>query len=424
MPQVLFLAYLLRFYYQIIDHPIGKTKMSIVARGGYSLAGGFLLALAPVALDKAVELFKDSAKGTPPTITPQPPKSLTQREQFLLILAEVLFRIDGEIAPLEQAHLNELRERSNVTKEAEDRLATVQKDRNIFASLRSWYKALSNEERQAIAVDAGKLADIDQKRTAEEEAFLIQLAQIIENQDRLDLFVATQQSNSSLIEHDLFKYMTEQQFSTSFVNSTCKFNVGQIYISNPHESTSLIPFCVEDFELSQDQLFDSIIELLKELGAKSVVISESSEATNDTKLTGEAAAEGGNAITTINVEAAGKQALHNLIRTKAGVEVLFDGSKAGFFDRFRYQKVEAQLLRKFKNNAQCCTIIKTRFGNNKAKYFRHEVRSNEARSIARSINAAAKVDYKLVKATAKAGVAQDESITKSVEKSLTVHFYS
>lgn len=343
---------------------------------------------------------------------------------FCLMLANVLFRIDGTVSPEEQEHLDRLTE--EVPQRVRERIEKILESPDVFVQIRNWYNALGEAEKSLAKEEVKKLVQIDKERTEEEEAFLIQFAQITEGHDRLPLYVSTEldKANGKLPNHNFFRYVSARQFPETFPNAETVFRSGNVYVDHPYINDSLIPFTAHDFEQAQDQLFGGVIELLKELGAKSVHISESMEEVEGDRQQGKVSVDA-KSVTTGSAQLAGGAdfSLERILRTKDTVNVRFDGSKPPLLRRLFPQRWHQQLLRRYRNNPQCLTIIKNRFGHNKASYFKHQVKSMEARSVAKGINAAAKLDYKLVKAGANVDYQSKGTVTRTIEKTLTVHFH-
>jgi hypothetical protein len=351
------------------------------------------------------------------------PSKLDDKEAFCLMLANVLFRIDGKVSHEEQQHLDAQ------TKRAEprivERITSILEAPDTFVEIRNWYTALSPWEQSYARDQAKKLVEIDKERTEEEEAFLIQFAQIAEGNERLPLYVSTalDKANGKLSNHNLFQYVSTRDYPVQFPNSDLPFRSGAVYIEHPYNEGSLIPFSVEDFEQAQDQLFGGILELLKELGAKSVDISESLEEVGKDRGDIDASVSATKLATSVQLAGGADFSIERILRTRDSVNVRFDGSKPPLLKRFLPNRWQQHLIRKYRNNPQCLTIIKNRFGHNKASYFKHQVKSTEAQNMAKGINAAAAIDSKLVKGEARMKARTDGAFTRTIEKTLTVRFH-
>jgi hypothetical protein len=368
--------------------------------------------------DWAVGLFSSKSPGI------VVPHALDDKGAFCLMLANVLFRVDGKISDQEEEYLKEQTKSADLR--VVERITSILEATDTFVEIRNWYNALSEVDKSFALEQAKKLVEIDRERTEEEEAFLIQFAQIAEGNERLPLYVSTalDKTNGKLPNHNLFHYVSERDYRSRFLTpDSPPFRSGAVYIEHPYNEDSLIPFSVEDFEQAQDQLFGGIIELLKELGAKSVDVAESLEEVGNERGDVDASVKAGNAAANVQLAGGADFSIERILRTHDSVNVRFDGSKPPLLKRFLPNRWQQHLLRKYRNNPQCLTIIKNRFGHNKASYFKHQVRSSEARRLAKGINAAAAVDYRLVKGEARMKARLDGAFTRTIEKTLTVRFH-
>lgn len=179
--------------------------------------------------------------------TVPPVTALDKRDEFLVGLASVLCEIDGEVAKEEGEAL--VAASRALEPPVHNRLADLTANRGKFHLLQQWCRGigLHEDDRTWIGEKLIRYADIDRQRTSEENAFLVQAAQILEGNEQLPLFVGASAMPDLGAMHDLFDYLTEAQYRERFPASACDFKDRQLYTLHPYLSESLMRFSIEDF---------------------------------------------------------------------------------------------------------------------------------------------------------------------------------
>lgn len=348
---------------------------------------------------------------------------LSPEEEFLAFFANILFRIDGVVHSEEEKILENYRSRTSDSfqKKLEDTLQSTE----TFSILRRQYKSLDKGAVEKMFSKFVDLSKVDGEVSECEEAILIQFAQMLKDYEKLPLFITCSAKPSNvLIMHDLFEYITEEEWRQRYKNSTSGFLADEIYTLHPFVSDALIPFSISGFEDSQNEFFEGIIPIMKELGASCVYISESKEQFSERQE---------NVKADISVEYGEKGAgasgssmadTKSILQNKEIVEVRFDGSKLPLLDRVLPGRIHKRLKEKYKHKPEYLTLIENRFGGNKINYFEYQIKSKVAKSLANGLDAAAKLDVSLVKGSASTAQSKSEKMVESIEKYFRAEFHS
>jgi len=313
---------------------------------------------------------------------------LSKRDEFLIGLASVLCAIDGEVAEKEAEALNA----ASLSLEASvrNRIANLAANRGKFLLLQQWCRGIGLHEHDRVWIGEKLVgyADVDDQRSSGEIAFLVQAAQILEGNEQLPLFVGASAIPDVAGTHDLFEYLTEAQFRERFPASACEFGDGQLYTLHPYLSESLMRFSVEDFEDAQSEVYDGFLDVLRELGAKRVIISRSKDEVERYKHKGSVEAS---SATTGSLKLDGSVSGERLMKEKETIEARFDGRGLPLFSRIFPWPLRRRLLRKYRANPHYVAVIQNRFGHNKLKYLEYRLQSRSASKVAASFSASLKL---------------------------------
>ena len=350
---------------------------------------------------------------TVPAVTP-----LGKRDEFLVGFASVLCAIDGEVAK-EEGEALEAASRA-LEPAVHKRLADLTANRGKFLLLQQWCRGigLHEHDRAWIGEKLIGYADVDRQRTSEENAFLVQAAQILEGNEQLPLFIGASAIPEVAATHDLFDYLTEAQFRERFPASACDFKDRQLYTLHPYLSESLMRFSVEDFEDAQSEVYDGFLDVLRELGAKRVIISRSKDEVERYKHKGSVEASGA---TTGSLKVDGSVSGERLIKEKETIEARFDGRGLPLFSRIFPWPLRRRLLRKYRANPHYVAVIQNRFGHNKLKYLEYKLQSRSASKVAASFSASLKLKMYAASGGASGGYSRES--VEAVEKYFLAEFH-
>lgn len=352
-----------------------------------------------------------------------PSYNLTPDEEFFLLFANILFRVDGVLHEKEDQYL--VRSSNNASEGMKDKIRNTLSSKETFSILKKQYKALDEYERRNIKDKFYELSKVDNNVSEHEEAALIQLSQIVSDNDKIPLYIACNGNHENLIiTHDLFELITESQWREKISHSSSEFSVGQIYTTHPFNEGDLIPFSLSCFNDCQNEFFGGIIPIMKELGASRIFISESREQFQETMRSNELGLEGSyNTITSKGSLSASEQS-QAISEKKSTVEVKFDGKGTPFFGKFFPSFAKKKLIKKYKNNPEYLSLIENRFGSNKINYFEYQMKSKSARKLANSLQAAANFNAALVKGGVNAIKNSNENTVEVIEKFFRADFHS
>lgn len=344
---------------------------------------------------------------------------LTSSDEFGLVLANLLFKIDGEENEHETRALKTLA--CNASEEIKQRMESVLDAPRKFQALEQWFRALalSEAERTQLAEKLNLWAAIDKRRAPEEDAFVIQIAQILEGNERIPLFVSISEAPRVLVAHDLFEYINEERFRGQFPESQFDFQEGRIYTRHPYLSNSLLPFDIEEFNAAQNEIYDGIIDVMKDLGAKRLIISRSQEEAQKALHS----AQAGVGVKDIGeVKVGGSVSTEDFVHSKETIKVTFEGTTRPFLTRLFPGRWRRGLISKYRNNPHYAAIIQNRFGHNRIKKLEYQFSSKEARKLAAGMRAALKVKVKIKSVGGDLQYDYKSSTVEAVEKYFFVEF--
>jgi hypothetical protein len=375
----------------------------------------------------AAYLFKKDDKTLPaviPGVAPVEVPRWGRFDDFSLLLASAVFLIDGKLSDEEARYLEELRRRS--PEESWRKVATALEEPNLFAVLGRWYRALDQEEKEQAETLLSELVRVDNQVAEEEVAFLVQFSQIVDGNEPLVLYVSRPMQGGSP-DHGLFKYIAKPEFLADFPRSECVYREGEVYIEHPFLDQALERFSADDFQVAQEAMYEGLIGLMKDLGAKKIVLSDYVEekGASGSHVGGgvNVAAGAGPAKIGVGGKAGYDVSADDLMREKQDLVVTFEGSKPRIIDRVLQRRWHARLMKKYAANKQYRVIIDGRFGDNRIKTFSHQMKSVDARKLAKAINAAAKLDKKMVKVGVDLKVKSSNSSVYTVEKLIKIDFH-
>lgn len=375
------------------------------------LVGGYLIKKF-MSDDNPVEIhIANSSQGLQPS------------EEFVLLFANVLFRIDGVLHKNEEKYLEIASD--NASNTLHEKIKSTLSSKETFSILRKQYKALDDYDRSHINDKFYDLSKIDNDVSEYEEAALIQLSQIVSDYDKIPLYVACNGNHENLIlTHDLFELITEEQWRSKFPRSSSEFTVGQIYTNHPFNEGDLIPFSLSCFNDCQNEFFGGIIPIMKELGASRIFISESREQFQESMKKIELGVEG--SYNTINSKGSlsSTEQSEAISEKRSTVEVKFDGKGTTFFGKMFPSITKKKLTNKYQNNPEYLSLIENRFGSNKINYFEYQMKSKSARKLANSLQAAATFNAALVKGGASFSKNNTENTVEVIEKFFRAEFHS
>lgn len=214
-------------------------------------------------LDNVLGYFKsDEFKALP-----------AQEREYRGLLAGAAYAIDGQVDAREKADFETFR--AALPREVELSSDGTMGGLN-FSTLQRRHRALdwsSDKKKQLSQWIRGRVA-ADGEVASEEEAFLIQMGQILHEGERVSLFLGAP-GQVRQPEHDFFEYLTEERFREDFPNSRCYFTKGHLYTYHPFLNAALVPFTEEGLKVAQLDTMRGVIALVQELGAKQVTIKHS-----------------------------------------------------------------------------------------------------------------------------------------------------
>lgn len=343
--------------------------------------------------------------------------------EFEYMLANIMFRVDGDMSDDECEWL--VKKSEVVKKQVKDRIDGILESDDKFVEVRDWYKSLGKIPQDRLSASLARLAHVDKKRTVEKEAFMIQMAQISNGNDKLKLYVSRDKATmrQGHFKNNLFEYIGADEFLEKST-SCSQFNNASIYVDNPFVDNELMAFSPSDFEVAQGRLYDGLIPLLKDLGAKKFLMSEISS----TKDLNEDSVSVGVSVSAKKVGGASLESGMNFselvdIHKKESVEVTFDGAGAPLMNFFKSdKKLKKELLAKYRGNKIYVELIEGRFGENKITSFKYKIKSNDARKIDSGIRASVKFDKGLVKGSVRVGYNSLDDSSMAIEKELDITF--
>ena len=372
----------------------------------------------------AKRLLKDDDKALVPSRAPAAPSHWGRFDDFSALLASAVFLIDGNISNEENRYLEELRQRA--PQATWQKVAAALEEPNLFAVLGRWYRALDDDEKERVELLLAQLVRVDNQVAEEEIAFLVQFSQIVDGNEPLELFVSKPMQGDGP-RHGLFRYISKDGFLAEFPNSECVYREGEVYIEHPFLHRALDRFSANDFQTAQEAMYEGLIGLMKDLGAKKIVLSDYAEEgdASGSHVGGgiNVAAGAGPAKIGVGGKAGYEVSADDLMREQRDLVVTFEGSKPRLIDRILQRRWHARLSRKYAANKQYRAIIDGRFGDNRIRTFSHQVKSFDARKLAKAINATAKFDKKWVKAGVDLKVKSNNSSVRTVEKLIKIEFY-
>ena len=330
---------------------------------------------------------------------------------FPFCLRPLFFYIDGKLSDEEGRYLSDLCSRA--PDESLRKINKALEEPNLFAVLSRWYRALDEREARGIDSLLIELVKVDNQVTEEEIAFMVQFSQVVEGNEPVDLYVSRPVAGDSP-QHGLFSYIDRDCFIRSFPDSDSVYREGMLYVQHPFLDKALQRFSAEDFSTAQEAMYEGLIGLMKDLGAKRVELldcqEESGRAQSSVSLGTELAAGTGPVKIDAGAKAGRRVDTDDLMRQENHLVVTFEGFKPGWIDRFFKRRWRARLIKKYESNKQYRMIIDGRFGENRIKSFSHQLKSVEARKLVKAINASARLQKKVVKAGIHMDVKSEDAI--------------
>ncbi|MBX3713163.1 MAG: hypothetical protein KF800_14475 [Lysobacter sp.] len=367
-------------------------------------------------------LYKGAGQAAKPVTNSL--KAWSRFDDFSLLLAISIFLIDGELSREEERYLDELR--SKAPNESWYKISEALKEPNLFAVLSRWYRALDEADARQVEPLLSELVRVDSQVAEEEIAFLVQFSQVVDGNEPLDLYVS-RSSVGAAPQHDLFRYINKDAFTENFPDSECVYREGMLYVEHPFLHRSLQRFSAEDFSTAQEAMYEGLIGLMKDLGAKKVelldYLEESDRAQTSASAGAELAAGMGPAKIDAGAKAGRSVSADDLMRKENHLVVTFEGLKPRWVDRLLQRRWRSRLMKKYESNKQYRMIIDGRFGENRIKTFSFQLKSVDARKLVKAINASANLQKKVVKAGIQMDVKSDDANVCTVEKVLKIDFY-
>lgn len=366
-------------------------------------------------------MLDDVLKSVVSFFESNPERNLSEPElAYRMLVASTLFGLDG----LSEAEKVELERRATALPKNQLRIAATEgvATRASFDMLVSRHDALewTSAKKDEFRAWLLKMARVDNEYTPEEKAFLIQMAQLIEDRGRVDLFIAVRSVPPDGDHgHRFFEYVTKEDFDRRFCNSECPFEPAQIYTSHPFLADAVLPFKTNAFEEAQSSAVLKLVELLQMLGAKRCRIHNARKQEFGVDANASAGVSGKlEEMPPLDLSMSRSANFKRVSNDMETWEGEFEGGVSllrYFLPFYWWRKIDSR----FRAFSEYESVIRHRSGTNRVKYFRHTVRQEKSHALAIALSAAMKIDKSLA-ANASSGL--NASHVLLVEREFEVHF--
>lgn len=344
-------------------------------------------------------------------------------EKFEFMLASLMFSIDGVVSDQEQQFLNQ---QANRFGDVKDRVDKILSGKEMYREIKSWFSAVKDLcDVSELSTKLSFFADLDEKRTEEESALIVQIINMIEGGPKLPLYLggARPEEGSFESRQDFFEHISQEEYGDRCGSLGYPFEKGTVYVEDPFDIERLMPLDEKAFEDAQDNFLDGLLLLLKQIGAKSVRMTQREDKSSATSSKGKVDINVGVKLVSGSLKVDGSSSASEDWHKSEDVEATFDGAGMSVIGRIFVGGLESKLLHKHKSNKVYTSLIQGRFRNNKLKNFKYKVKSDEADHVSKAIDIAAKLGLKAVKGKMDVKGAVAERLRRTFERTLEIQFF-